>query len=121
MLTVTLNDQTANQLTKIAVAHSTSPEDLVAKAIRDLLRAEASLVLARETKAFRLIHPQLLQKYAGEYVALHQGKLIDHDMDQFALYLRVDEQYPDEVILIKQVTPEVEEIYTVRSPRVTDV
>jgi Family of unknown function (DUF5678) len=120
MLTVMINDQTANQLTKIAVEQSISPENLVEKAIRDLLRAEASRILARETKAFRLMHPQLLQKYAGQYVALHQGQLIDHDADQLTLYLRIDAQYPDEVILIKQVTPEVEEIYAVRSPRIVD-
>jgi len=120
MLTVTLNDQTASQLTKMAAAQSVSPEAIIEKAIRDLLRAEASLILARETEAFRAMHSQLLQKYAGEYIALHHGQLIDHDVDQFALYLRVDEQYPDEIILIKQVCAEVEEVYTIRSPRLTN-
>ena len=120
MLTITLNDLTASQLTKMAAAQSISPEDLVEKTIRDLLHAEASRILARETEAFRAMPAQLLQKYAGEYVALHQGRLIDHDLDQFALYLRVDEQYPDEIILIKQVCSEIEEVYTIRSPRLTN-
>jgi hypothetical protein len=120
MLTVTLNDHTASQLTKMAAAQSTSPEDLIEKAIRDLLRAEASRILAHETDAFRTMHEQLLQKYAGEYVAIHQGQLVDHDVDQFALYLRMDEQYPDEIILLKQVCPDVEEVYTIRSPRLTN-
>lgn len=117
MLTVTLNDHTASQLTKIAAAQSTSPEDLIKKAIRDLLRSEAGRILARETETFRAIHEWLLQKYAGEYVAIHQGQLVDHDLDQLALYLRMDEQYPDEIILIKQVCTEVEEVYTIHSPR----
>jgi len=120
MLTITLNDQTASQVTKMAEAQSTSPEEIIEKAIRDLLHAEASRILARETAVFRTLHAQLLQKYPGEYVALHQGQMIDHDPDQLALYLRVDEQYPDEVILIKQVCSEIEEIYNIRSPRLTN-
>ncbi|MFN8489181.1 MAG: DUF5678 domain-containing protein [Caldilineaceae bacterium] len=120
MLTITLKDQTASQLTKLAAAQSTSPEDLIEKAIRDLLHAEASRILTRETQIFRAMHEQLLNRYAGEYVALHHGQLIDHDVDQLALYLRVDELYPDEIILIKQVCPEVEEVYTIRSPRLID-
>lgn len=120
MLTITLDDHTASQLTKMAAAQATSPEDLVEHAIRNLLRAEASRILARETAAFRAMHQQLLERYPTEFVAIYRGQLIDHDVDQLALYLRIDELYPDEIILIKQVLPEVEEIYTIRSPRLTD-
>lgn len=117
MLTITLDDQTTSQLTKMAAAQSISPEDLIEKAIRELLRAEASRILARETEAFRAMHDQLLKEYAGQYVAIHQGQLVDHDPDQFALYLRMDKLYPDEILLIKQVSPVVDEVYTIRSPR----
>ena len=117
MMTVTIQEHTARQLTKVADEQATSPEELVEKAIRKLLRAEADRVLAREMDAFRAMHPLLLQQFPKEYVAIRRGELIDHDADQFALYLRVDEKYPDEVILIKQVNPSIEEIYTIRQLR----
>lgn len=114
MMTVTIREQTARQLTKVADDQATSPEELVEKAIRELLRSEADRILAREMDAFRTLHSSLLQQFPKEYVAIHRGELIDHDADQYALYLRVDETYPDEIILIKQVNPSIEEVYTIR-------
>lgn len=119
MLTVIIRDQTARQLTKVADEQSVSPEELVEKAIRDLLRAEADRILTREMQAYRSLHSELLQQMPMQYVAIHCSQVVDHDLDQFALYLRIEDQYPDEVILIKQVLPTVEEVYTIRSPRVS--
>ncbi len=45
--------------------------------------------MQRETQAFIRMHADLLGKYPGDYVAIYQGKLIDHDHDQLALYQRV--------------------------------
>jgi predicted transcriptional regulator len=117
MMTVTLNDQIERQLTKIAREQTATPDELVEKAIRTYLQAEASQVLERETVAFRALHAELLAKYPGEYVAIHQGQVIDHDPKLLAIYLRIDEKYPDEIILIKQVQSEIERVFTVRSPR----
>lgn len=79
-----------------------------------VLGSAADRILAREMDTFRAMHPGLLQQFPKEYVAIRRGELIDHDADQCALYLRVDEKYPDEVILIKQSNPSIEEIYTIR-------
>lgn len=119
MMTVTVRDQVARQLSKVASEQALSPEALVEKAIRDLLRGEADRILTREMDAFRVLHPTLLQQYPKQYVGIRHGQLIDHDADQLALYLRLDEQYPDEVILIKQVCPSIEEVYTIRSVQVS--
>ncbi|MBX3002160.1 MAG: hypothetical protein KF893_26790 [Caldilineaceae bacterium] len=116
---VTIRDQVARQLTKVADEQDLSPEELVEKAIRELLRAEADRILAREMEAFRALHPTLLQQYPQQYVGIRRGQLVDHDADQLTLYLRLDEQYPDEVILIKQVCPSIEEVYTIRFVQVS--
>lgn len=114
MMTVTIQEQTARQLTKLADKQATSPQAVVERAIRELLRAEANRILGHEMEIFRALHPMLLQTYHNQFVAIRQGQLIDHDPDQLSLYLRVDEQYPDEVILIKQVLPSIEEVYNIR-------
>lgn len=118
MMTVTIREQVARELTKVANEQALPPEQLVEKAIRELLRAEADRILAREMDAFRRLHPMLLQQYPQQYVGIRHGELIDHDIDQLALYLRIDEQYPDEVILLKQVCPSIEEVYTIRFTQV---
>ena len=51
----------------------------------------------------------LSDKYLGQYVAVYRGELIDHDVDQVALYLRVKEQYPGEFIWIAPVGEAPEE------------
>ena len=63
------------------------------------------------------MHADLLQRYEGQHVAVYQGNVVDHDPDLLALYLRIDQKYPDDVVLIRQVRPEVERIIHIRSPR----
>jgi hypothetical protein len=63
------------------------------------------------------MHPALLNEYPNEYVAIYQGEVTDHDPAQSELYLRIRERYPHEVVLIRQVRPEIDRTLTIRSPR----
>jgi hypothetical protein len=71
----------------------------------------------REKLAFQQMHPHLLEKYAGQYVAIYEGKLVDHDIDKQALFQRIDTAFPDVFVLIRPVlvTPEI--VYQSRSHR----
>ncbi len=118
MITVTLDDQIERQLTKIAHDQAVTTDKVVEKAIRSYLQTEASQILARESTAFRAMHEKLIAQYFGQYVAVHQGQVVDHDPKLGEIYTRMQERYPDEIILIKQVRPEIERVTTVRSPRI---
>ena len=74
----------------------------------------------REENAFRSLHPTLMKHYPGQYVAIHNGQLVDHDMDQVALYRRCRQIYADRFVLIAQVQRSAEETYTFRSPRMLE-
>jgi hypothetical protein len=71
----------------------------------------------REKEAFRRLHPDLVQQYTGEYVAIHGGKLIDHDADKVALLKRIDRLYRDKFVLIRPVQQEPEIVYEHRGVR----
>src|SRR5437870_1003608 len=43
----------------------------------------------KEYRAFLRLLPQLLQKQRGQYVAIHNGQVVDSDDDEIALALRV--------------------------------
>jgi hypothetical protein len=73
--------------------------------------------VAGEKAAFLALHRTLRQQYDGEYVAIYEGKVIDHDASFAALYTRIDAQYPDDFVLIRQVEAEPEKVYQFRSPR----
>ena len=111
---------TMSQLQRVAHARGTKPEDLADRAIRQFLRDEARRMMQEESDAFRRMHADLLARYPNEYVAIHEGQLVDHDVDQLALLARIEGRYPDVPVLIRQVLPESDETFTFRSPRLVD-
>lgn len=70
-----------------------------------------------EVVAFEEQHQQLVKRYLGEYVALHQGRIVDHDKSQRALLTRIEAQFPDEIVLIRQVQAQLPPPLRIRSPR----
>lgn len=81
-------------------------------------RTETRLAIRQEAEAFGRLHPELLVTLPGAFVAVHQGRVVDHDADQMALFLRVEAAYGRQPVLIRQVRPEVEQTVTVYSPRI---
>ena len=66
----------------------------------------------REEMAYRRLHPSLLDSYAGQYVAIYDEQLFDHDVDELELYLRIRQQFGNEFVLMTQVKDEAEAVYT---------
>lgn len=79
---------------------------------------ESSEMLTPEMQMFISMHPMLKENYFGQYVAIYNGKLIDHDTDHAALYSRIDTQYPDEFVWISPVEEEPIPTMVVLSPRI---
>lgn len=71
----------------------------------------------REMAVYIAMHPQLKEKFFGHYVAIYGGKLIDHDTDRRALYMRIVAQYPDEFVWLSKVEEEPIRTLVFRSPR----
>jgi hypothetical protein len=47
----------------------------------------------REYRAFLQLLPQLLATHRGQFVAIHEGQVVDSDDDEIALALRVYAKY----------------------------
>ncbi|HRW03847.1 MAG TPA: DUF5678 domain-containing protein [Caldilineaceae bacterium] len=71
----------------------------------------------REVAAYEALHASLLKRYANQYVAIYQGKLIDHDSNKLALFQRIEEKYPNEFVLMRPVQEQPEREFYFRSPR----
>ena len=71
----------------------------------------------QEVAAFETMHEELWKKYPNQFVAVYQGQVIDFDEDEWNLLARIDEKYPDEVVLIRQVQSELPGDIIFRSPR----
>lgn len=70
-----------------------------------------------EVAAFHARHTQLRKYFSGEYVALHGGRVVDHDPDRLLLFARVERMYPDQFVLIRPVSAEIDREFHFRSPR----
>jgi hypothetical protein len=76
-----------------------------------------STAVAAERDTFLCLHPELWAQYPEQYVAIHGGKLVDHDPDMGALLKRIDAQYPGTFVMMRQVRQEAEIVYQHRSVR----
>lgn len=76
--------------------------------------------MLQEQDAFQAMLPVLLAKYKDQYIALHQGEVVDHDVDRVILAARLDKTHPDAVVLVKQVTAKPESVLRMRSPRLQE-
>jgi hypothetical protein len=76
--------------------------------------------MQREVEAFEAMHAKLWQHYPRQYIALRNGRVIDHDLGEVALLGRIDAAYPDQVVLIRQVSESLPPDLIVRSPRFAD-
>lgn len=121
-ITITIPQQLYDRANQLARKHN-QPVDAVLETAISLAEAAmnpaaaADVAMAQEEAAYLTLHAMLIDQHAGDYVAIYRGQLIDHDRDELALLRRLDAQYPDEVVLMKQVRPLPEAELRFRSPR----
>ncbi len=73
--------------------------------------------MEQEQAAFYRMLPDLLRQYKGQYVAVYRSEVIDHDRDQTALVVRLDQSHPDDIVLVKLVTDKPDRVLRMPSPR----
>ncbi len=121
-VTITIPEPLFRRAKRLALERNQAVNEVLETAIT---LAEAALppanqdeiAMTREEAAYRVMHTQLMDRHAGEYVAIFQGQLIDHDQDELALFHRIEDKYPDDVVLLKKVLPWPEPDLHFRSPR----
>jgi predicted transcriptional regulator len=121
MGTVKVSEKVTQQLQQIAAQQGESLEALAERALLKFLREASQRAMRREVEAFKAQHATLFEQYAGRYIAMYQGQVVDDDEDQLALLARIDAAYSDTPVLITPVLAESEETYMMHSPRWEDI
>jgi hypothetical protein len=117
MIPIAIRDELVRSIEKLAQEQGTNAESLVNEWIERQLSLAREQRIREESARFRAQHDRLWASYAGEYVAMRSGEVLDHSPDVNALYLRIRERYGDEPILIAPVTEAPTPTYQMRSPR----
>jgi hypothetical protein len=79
--------------------------------------ATADADVEQEKAAYLRLYPHLKAEYESQYVAIHGGQLVDHDVDYGALFERIDEKYPDSFVWLTRVEDKPMRTIRARSPR----
>ncbi len=116
---VTLKPDIVEQINNLArySEPQVDADEIVDRALRRYLRDMQQQKLRREQQAFEQQKMDLLAKYFGEYVAIHEGKVIDHDRDLRTLNSRVFKKFGRTTVLHKKVTDKPDLDIMFRSPR----
>ncbi len=114
---LTIPDELFDQARRLAKVKKQDVSDLLVDSIVLEKSTSEDDPVERERQAYLSLHEQLKEKYPGEYVAIYQGKLVDHDADGVALSSRINKKYPHDFVLMRKVEPEPERILYFRSPR----
>jgi predicted DNA-binding protein len=101
---VTLQPDVLAQVKQITEEKGITPEDFVNQAVRAYVEQIEDRTLEAEIEAFERLHPQLMERYLGQFVSVYQGEVIDADPDFETLFLRVQDRLGNTVVLIRQVT-----------------
>ncbi len=69
---------------------------------------EYEAAFERNATAFREMHPELLKRYRGQWVAIYDGKLVDSDANDSKLVGRMMKKYGyDTPFYIQRVVEEI--------------
>ena len=120
MDTIPIRADLIQSVEKLAQEQGTNAESLLNEWIQRQLALARERRIREEAARYRAQHSALLPIYGGQYIAMRNGEVIDHDTELGVLYQRVRERYGDEPVLMTPVTPEPMPVGHMRSPRLAD-
>ncbi|MBX2998628.1 MAG: ribbon-helix-helix protein, CopG family [Caldilineaceae bacterium] len=130
-LTVHLSTDLHSRARQIAAQRNTTLSEVMRTALENYLEeTEPAEAIAQERvenpddekmrreKAFFAAQQPVLQRlYPGEFVAVHEGQVIDHDPNLAALHRRVVSVIGATTVLLKHVDEPVNREFVLRRPR----
>ncbi len=127
-ITISLSQSTYNRIERWAKLRQQDVDTAIVEYLNDAMLpldnltippAEPDPVVERERAAYLRLYPDLQKTHAGQYVAIHNGELVDFDSDEAALFARIDDLFPDEFVWMTRVEAVPEKEIVLRSPRFT--
>ena len=119
---ITLPNQLYERVKQTAQNKQQSVDEYVLELIastlaeNDIIPTTNDEALAQEAQAWDSLYPMLKEKYPGQYVAIHQGQILDVDEDALSLNRRVRTNHPNKTIWVSRVEEEPFPEIFMRSP-----
>jgi hypothetical protein len=128
-LQIELDEQTYQALSRWAKHNKRRLEDAALDAIDQVVSAQESDEgihatdpedkIRSEAASWRTMPQAERHRYRGQFVAVHEGNVVDHDPDRRQLYLRVRQKWGTTPILITLADDPAPREYRIHSPRIS--
>lgn len=115
--TIPLKTDLLESLQELADEQGLDVENVLDGMVRQYLHQNRREKIRQENEHFVRMHPELLKRYEGHHVAIHQGELVDHDRDLDKLIARIKVRLGRIPVLIALVTDEPSPTVNVRRPQ----
>lgn len=92
---VSLRPDLVSQVKRITQRENADVEEFVDQAVRERIKRLKDEKFEAEAEAYRQSHPELVKQYLGQFVAIHEGQVVDHGPDSEELFLRIKRRYGD--------------------------
>lgn len=116
MSDIVLKENLREPLAQSAARENRTIDDLVNEAVENYLLEQQRAKIDQEIVAFEAMYDQLMNHYYNEWVAIHDGQLVDHDADGTALYKRIRAKYGSIAVLLRRVTEDANDDIWLRTP-----
>jgi hypothetical protein len=100
MSEIVLHEPLASQIRQEAEAEGIQVESLIEAALRHYRFQSQRKKIDAESAWWQSAAAEVRARYTGEFVAIHQQIVVDHDQDEEALRKRIRSQYGKTPILI---------------------
>jgi hypothetical protein len=100
MSEIVLREPLASRLRQEAEARGVDVESLIDSALRHYRFQSQRDKLNVESEWWRTAPPEFRARYAGEFVAIHEKSIVDHDADEESLRKRIRAKYGKIPVLV---------------------
>ena len=102
-----IEQQLYSRVEQAAEEHKIGIDRILTDALRRYLWELDRRKISEESQAYQTRHAEMKTQYLGQYIAMHNSQVVDHDMDVTALCQRVRQRFgrkPVMVTLVEEVT-----------------
>ena len=116
-ITITLSNEIYRQIAQQATLNRQNISDVVHDVVVRTFTSQNTPVnpardkMLQEVEAYKKLHPALVKTHLGQFIAIFQGQLVDSDPDKQTLFFRIKENFPNQIVLQRQVLLEVDPVF----------
>lgn len=103
MPAIVLEPELYKRVEQAAIESEITTEEIVAEAAKRYLWELNRRKISGESRLYQEQHARLKLEYLGQYIAMFNGQIVDHDLDFEALHDRIRQDYPYQAVMITLV------------------